>query len=64
MRCVACGNERITPSERRIQVDRGEVFEQPVRAVQCEACGYLCADDEERARALRVNREVEPPTRR
>ena len=41
-----------------------QVFEQPVPAVQCEACGYLYADDEERARALRTNREVEPPTRR
>jgi hypothetical protein len=42
----------VFPSDRRITVDRGEVYEQPLRAVECSGCGALFADDEERARVL------------
>ena len=46
MRCPACGSEAVVPSERRITVDRGEVFERPKPAVECPACGKMFAADE------------------
>ena len=46
MRCPACGSEATVPSERRITVDRGEVFERPKPAIECHACGKMFAADD------------------
>jgi hypothetical protein len=44
MLCAECGSDALVPSERRITIDRGEVFEAPVPAVQCKECGKMFAD--------------------
>jgi ribosomal protein S27E len=50
MRCGACGSELLVPSERRITIDRGKVFEAPVPAVECTECGKMFAAERSSAR--------------
>jgi YgiT-type zinc finger domain-containing protein len=45
MRCPWCESEVVLPSERKITVDRGRVFEAPVPAIECTACGKMFAPD-------------------
>jgi YgiT-type zinc finger domain-containing protein len=60
MRCAWCKSE-VVPSERRITIDRGKVFEEPLPAVECTACGKMFAPDEEEDDE---DRAVGPPARR
>jgi hypothetical protein len=63
MQCPECGNEIMVPSERRITIDRGEVFEAPVPAVECLDCGKMFAADgvRERMRKLHSDPTLPPP---
>lgn len=62
MRCAECGSDSLRPSERRITIDRGHVYDMPVPAVQCDVCGRMFADEAARARALQVrDTPTEPP---
>jgi YgiT-type zinc finger domain-containing protein len=54
VRCIECGNEGVRPSERRLQIDRGRVFEIPMPAVECEVCGRAYVDDRDAARRLEL----------
>jgi hypothetical protein len=63
MHCPECGNEIMVPSERRITIDRGEVFEAPVPAVECLDCGKMFAAEgvRERMRKLHSDPTLPPP---
>jgi CheY-like chemotaxis protein/two-component sensor histidine kinase len=41
--CPECRREALVPSARRITVDRGQVFDAPVPAVECTECGKMFA---------------------
>ena len=53
MQRCECGNDRLVPSERRITIDRGVVFERPMPAVQCDVCGKMFVEDEARQLLLK-----------
>ena len=53
MQCPECGSDILLPSERRITIDRGEVFEAPVPAVECHDCGKMFAAEDARQQMLR-----------
>lgn len=64
MQCPECGNDVLVPSERRITIDRGEVFEVPVPAVECPECGRMFAAEGARERLDQVHNAptVPPPS--
>jgi len=43
MRCPWCDSDVVVPSERHITIDRGKVFDAPVPATECTACGRIFA---------------------
>jgi hypothetical protein len=53
MQCPECGSDILMPSERRITIDRGEVFEAPVPAVECHDCGKMFAAEDARKQMLK-----------
>jgi hypothetical protein len=62
MRCPECGRDVLVPSERRITIDRGQVFDVPVPAVECPDCGKMFADEVAREQLERMrNAPTWPP---
>jgi ribosomal protein S27E len=45
MKCPECGNSALVQSCRRIRVDRGEIFDIPIPAIECPDCGRAFADE-------------------
>lgn len=64
MQCPECGSDVLVPSERRITIDRGEVFEAPVPAMECVDCGRMFAAEDARERMLKIDNEptLPPPS--
>ena len=48
MNCPECGGGVLVQSCRRIRVDRGEVFDIPIPAVECPDCGKAFVDESAR----------------